>query len=60
MPSLFRCLLLLLLILGSTASFAQSSDQPSTAAPAATPAQTLDQLGSQLDIVKAALKDNKS
>ena len=60
MPSLFRCLLLLLLILGSTASFAQSSDQPSTAAPAATPAQTLDQLGSQLDTVKAALKDNKS
>jgi small-conductance mechanosensitive channel len=60
MPTLLRCLLLLLLILGSTASFAQSSDQPSTAAPAATPAQTLDQLGSQLDTVKAALKDSKS
>ena len=60
MPTLLRCLLLLLLILGSTASFAQSSDQPPTAAPAATHAQTLDQLGSQLDTVKAALKDSKS
>ncbi|WP_343850907.1 DUF3772 domain-containing protein [Rhodanobacter soli] len=60
MPTLLRCLLLFLLTLGSTASFAQSSDQPSTAVPAATPAQTLDQLGSQLGTVKAALKDKKS
>ncbi len=59
MPILFRCLLLLLLTLGSTASLAQSSDPSPTAAPAATPAQTLDQLGSQLDTVKAALKDKK-
>ncbi|WP_043795708.1 DUF3772 domain-containing protein [Rhodanobacter sp. OR87] len=59
MPTLLRCLLLLLLTFGSAASLAQSSDPSSTAAPAATPAQTLDQLGSQLDTVKAALKDKK-
>ncbi|RCS30023.1 mechanosensitive ion channel family protein [Rhodanobacter denitrificans] len=60
MPTLFRCLLFLLLALGSTASLAQNNDQPPAAASAATPAQTLDQLGGQLDTVKAALKDNKS
>ncbi|HJW07087.1 MAG TPA: DUF3772 domain-containing protein [Rhodanobacter sp.] len=59
MPILFRCFLLLLLTLGSTASLAQDSGQP-PAAPTATPAQTLDQLGNQLDTVKAALKDKKS
>ena len=59
MPILFRCLLILLLTLGSTASLAQNGD-PSAVAPAATPAQTLDQLGSQLDTVKAALQDKKS
>jgi potassium-dependent mechanosensitive channel len=58
MPILFRCLLLLLLTLGSTASLAQND--PSAATPAATPAQSLDQLGNQLDTVKAALKDKKS
>ncbi|KZC36538.1 MULTISPECIES: DUF3772 domain-containing protein [Rhodanobacter] len=61
MPNLLRFLLLLLLTLGSAASPAQDNDQsPPTTAPAATPAPTLDQLGSQLDTVKAALKDNKS
>ncbi|KZC23231.1 mechanosensitive ion channel protein MscS [Rhodanobacter thiooxydans] len=61
MPNLPRFLLLLLLTLGSAASPAQDNDQPPpTTAPAATPAQTLDQLGSQLDTVKAALKDKKS
>ncbi len=59
MPILFRCFLLLLLTLGSTALLAQDSGQP-PAAPTATPAQTLDQLGNQLDTVKAALKDKKS
>ncbi len=60
MPTLLRCLLFLLLTLGSAASLAQNNDQPLATAPAATPAQTLDQLGSQLDTVKAALKDKKS
>jgi small-conductance mechanosensitive channel len=60
MPTLFRCLLLLLLTFGSAASLAQNSEPPAAAAPAATPAQTLDQLGSQLDTVKAALKNKKS
>ena len=58
MPTpLLRYFLLLLLTFGSPTLFAQDSDQqPATTVPAATPAQTLDQLGSQLDTVKAALK----
>jgi potassium efflux system protein len=62
MPTLLRYLLLLLLTIGSTTLFAQNSNPPPAAAtaPAATPAQTVDQLGSQLDTVKAALKDNNS
>ncbi|MDW2981069.1 DUF3772 domain-containing protein [Rhodanobacter sp. KK11] len=60
MPTVLRYLLLLLLAVGSAASFAQEGGQPPPPAPAATPAQTLDQLGSQLDTVKAALKDKKS
>jgi small-conductance mechanosensitive channel len=58
MPILFRYLLLLLLTLGSTTLHAQNGDPSSaTAAPAVTPAQKLDQLGNQLDTVKAALKE---
>jgi len=49
MPRLLRYALLLLLSFGSAALSAQ------TAPPAATPAQTLDQLGNQLDSIKAAL-----
>ena len=62
MPTtLLRYLLLLLLTFGSPTLFAQDSDpQPATTAPAATPAQTLDQLGSQLDTVKAALKSKST
>jgi len=60
MPTVLRYLLLLLLAVGSVASFAQEGGQPPPPAPAATPAQTLDQLGNQLDTVKAALKDKKS
>ena len=56
MPNLPRYLLLLLLTLGLTPLHAQSSS-PSATAPAATPAQSLDQLGHQLDAVRAALKD---
>ncbi len=59
MPTLTRCLLLLLLILGSNTLHAQNGEQPAAAAPAATPAQTLDELGSQLDAVKLELKSNK-
>lgn len=60
MPILARCLLLLLLILGSTTLHAQNSDASATTAPAATPEQSLDQLGSQLDTIKAALKGTVS
>ncbi|MBQ4853354.1 mechanosensitive ion channel family protein [Rhodanobacter sp. B2A1Ga4] len=61
MPSLLRFLLLLLLTFGSTVSPAQDNDQPPPAtAPAATPAPTLEQLGSQLDTVKASLKNKTS
>lgn len=61
MPTLLRCLLLLLLTLGGGSLHAQTSDQPPAAnAPAATPAQTLDNLGKQLDAVKAALKSKDS
>ncbi|MFC5437682.1 DUF3772 domain-containing protein [Rhodanobacter umsongensis] len=57
MPILLRCLLFLLLTLASSVSSAQSGDpSPAASAPAATPAQKLDQLGSQLDTVKAALR----
>ncbi|MHB1056523.1 MAG: DUF3772 domain-containing protein [Rhodanobacter sp.] len=58
MPILPRCLLLLLLVLGGGTLQAQNTNPPH--APSATPAQTLDQLGSQLDTVRAALKDAKS
>ncbi|WP_426689199.1 DUF3772 domain-containing protein [Rhodanobacter ginsengiterrae] len=58
MPTLTRLLLTLLLTFGSSTLRAQNSDQP--VAPPASPAQTLDQLGGQLDTVKAALKDSKS
>jgi potassium efflux system protein len=58
MPTLLRYLLLLLLTLGSAPLYAQNSEPPTaTAAPAAAPEQTLDLLGSQLDSVKAVLKD---
>ncbi|WP_108471393.1 DUF3772 domain-containing protein [Rhodanobacter thiooxydans] len=61
MPSLLRFLLLLLLTFGSTVSPAQDNDQPPPAtAPAATPAPTLEQLGSQLDTIKASLKNKTS
>jgi len=57
MPILLRSLLLLLLAFASTASFGQNADPSSPAAtPADTPAQKLDQLGNQLDTIKAALK----
>lgn len=59
MPILLRCLLLLLLSFGSSALFAQASGQaPADTTPVATPAQSLDRLGGQLDTVKAALKGN--
>ncbi|HZX69716.1 MAG TPA: DUF3772 domain-containing protein [Rhodanobacter sp.] len=57
MPNLPRCFLLLLLTFGSGTLFAQSDAQPpaiSTAA--ATPSQTLDQLGNQLDTIRTKLK----
>ncbi|WP_426702753.1 DUF3772 domain-containing protein [Rhodanobacter sp. Col0626] len=61
MPILLRCSLLLLLTFGGTPLHAQASDQPPPAnAPAATPAQTLDALGKQLDAVRAALKSKDS
>ncbi|MCW8806949.1 MAG: DUF3772 domain-containing protein [Rhodanobacter sp.] len=61
MPILPRYLLFLLLTLGSSALHAQDHDQPATpVAATATPAQTLDQLGSQLDAVKTALNDKTS
>jgi small-conductance mechanosensitive channel len=58
MPILLRTLLLLLLC-ASPLLHAQT-DAPSPAAASATPAQTLDQLGKQLDTVKAALKDKNN
>jgi small-conductance mechanosensitive channel len=58
MPILPRCLLLLLLIFGGSTLHAQNDNPPD--APVATPAQTLDRLGSQLDTVRAALKNSKS
>jgi potassium efflux system protein len=58
MPNLPRLFLSLLLILGSATVHAQSVGQAAT--PAASPAQTLDQLSSQLDTVKAALKKGGS
>jgi small-conductance mechanosensitive channel len=58
MPNLPRYFLLLLLVLGGGTLHAQSNDQPN--APAVTPAQALDQMGDQLDAVKAALKDAKA
>ncbi|MEO5830697.1 MAG: DUF3772 domain-containing protein [Rhodanobacter sp.] len=58
MPNLPRLFLFLLLILGSVTVHAQGVGQSAT--PAASPAQTLDQLGSQLDTVKAALKKGGS
>ncbi|TAL86187.1 MAG: mechanosensitive ion channel family protein [Rhodanobacter sp.] len=59
MPTLSRYLLILLLALGSTTLQAQNT-APSGAAnvPAPSTEQTLDQLGSQLDTVKAGLNDN--
>lgn len=60
MPNLSRVLLLLLL-LGSTALYAQNNNPPPGAtAAAAVPAQTLDQLSSQLDATKAALNDKNT
>ena len=57
MPTLLRSLLLVLLSLGSLAVHAQSgSPAPASTMPAATPAQTLDQLGKQLDALRATLK----
>ncbi|MGY3039127.1 potassium efflux system protein [Rhodanobacter sp. TND4EL1] len=58
MPRLPCLLLFLLLLFGGVTLHAQDNSLPAT--PAASPAQTLDQLGSQLDAVKAALKDSKS
>ncbi|MGN6327703.1 MAG: DUF3772 domain-containing protein [Rhodanobacter sp.] len=59
MPILLRCFLVLLLSIGSSVSLAQASGpSPNASAPAATPAQTLDQLGGQLDDVRAELKRN--
>ncbi|WEN13464.1 DUF3772 domain-containing protein [Rhodanobacter sp. AS-Z3] len=54
MPYFCRLLLILLLTLGSTSLRAQTDSPP--LAPAAAPAQTLDQLSDQLDSIKAALK----
>jgi small-conductance mechanosensitive channel len=57
MPTLLRCLLLLLLSFGSNALYAQSSAQaPTKAEPAVTPAQSLDDLSDQLAAVNAAIK----
>jgi small-conductance mechanosensitive channel len=58
MPNLPRYFLLLLLILGGATLHAQNNDQPN--APAVTPAHALDQMGDQLDAIKAALKDAKA
>ena len=57
MPILLRSLLLVLLCLGSLAAHAQNGNaEPASAAPAATPAQALEQLGNHLDALKATLK----
>ena len=60
MPALLRCLLFLLLCLGSVPLHAQSTNAvPTSALSAATPAQALDQLGDQLDSLKAGLKGKR-
>jgi small-conductance mechanosensitive channel len=57
MSALIRALLILSLLLGGNASYAAESDPPAAGAtPALTTAQTLDQLGDQLDTIKDALK----
>ena len=57
MPALLRYLLFVLLCLGSVSLYAQGTNTvPTSALSAATPAQALDQLGNQLDALKAALK----
>ena len=62
MPILLRYVLFLLLSLGTASLLhAQSSNpSPASAASAATPAQTLDQLDSQLDTVRSVLKDKSA
>ena len=56
MSTLIRTLLLLSLLLGGSALHAQNNGPSPDSAPVLTPAQTLDQLGTQLDAVKSALK----
>jgi potassium efflux system protein len=60
MPTLLRCLLLLLLTLGGTTLRAQNNNPSDVNGRTALPAQTLDQLDSQLDTIKAALKDKNT
>jgi potassium efflux system protein len=57
---LSRLLLALLITCGSAGLHAQTSAPGDTPAAAVTPEQSLDQLSSQLDTVRAALKDSKS
>ncbi len=56
MANLIRTILLLSLLLGGPVVHAQGDGPATTAVPTPTPAQTLEQLGTQLDAVKAALK----
>ena len=56
MSTFIRTLLLLSLLLGAGVLHAQTTGPAPDSAPVLTPAQTLDQLGTQLDSVKHALK----
>ena len=56
MPTFLRALLLASVLFGGNTLYAQSQEPTSATAAVLTPAQTLEQLGSQFDAIKVALK----